>query len=227
VEYDFEDPQIIGQELGRIPGMAGGSGTSRVQGTALITKLLLTCPGANHDSDPNTGQQSAIGTANQGYWGDYLYNYQMGVLKWDGSQNYWCYYIPKITQVPGNVIIEMESMKPNYNAPSTYKCYFTNWPDLFTSANPKAASTSTLALNRIGTPHAKRKKMNVLFADGHIASVDPTRDFFASTSDQTTVKEYLWDAAIQAGSSVTSPPTLESTPQYKNGGWRPGVPPGF
>ena len=199
-------------------------------GQAKIIKLLLTCPAADHSLDPNTSQTAAVG-GTQGYWGDFIYNYQMGVLKYD-TANYAYYDQQRINRVPGNVIILMESTKPNYNTPAatagTYKCYFTNWPDLFNSSAPAAKGANVLTLNRIGAYHNRRTKMNVTFADGHVATVNPLKDFFSNPLDQRTVKEFLWDAAISpCGSSSSPPASYQSTPTYPNGGWKPGVPAGF
>jgi prepilin-type processing-associated H-X9-DG protein len=142
-------------------------------------------------------------------------------------------YLPlqKITNVPGNVIILMESVKPNYGnyMPTTYKPYYSSWPDLFlTPALPAAKNTASanLTFNRIGTYHVHRTQLNVVFADGHIATVDPRKSFFSNPLDQRTVKEYLWDQAVNAG-TVTSSPTYQNPPSVTNGGWKPGVPAGF
>jgi prepilin-type processing-associated H-X9-DG protein len=153
------------------------------------------------------------------------------VLKFDNSSMVqWVYFDQqRISRIPGNVIIMMESLKPNYNLPSgnTYKCYFTSWPDLFNTSTPAAKSTASLTFNRIGTWHNRMTKMNCLFADGHIGLADPKKDFFSNPADQRTVKEYLWDAAINPGVEGGSPPTYQTTPAYPNGGWKPGVNPGF
>jgi prepilin-type N-terminal cleavage/methylation domain-containing protein len=244
-EYDFFAPEIIGPELGKTQGMDGASGTARVQSQASIIKALFTCPAADHSFDPNSQMQSAIGNAADEYWGDYLYNYYMGVIKEvsPGPQFVFYPYV-KTTQIPSNVILMMESAKPNWELnnggatngqaadalPSgyTYKCYFTNWTDLFTSGSPVAnKSTSLLLLQRIGTPHVKNTKMNIVSADGHISSVDPRRDFFSNRLDQSSVKQYLWDRAYSQGAAGT-PSTPMTTPITSgadmNGGWRPLAP---
>jgi prepilin-type N-terminal cleavage/methylation domain-containing protein len=241
-EYDFYDPTIIGAELGKTQFAIGSSSTGRMQGIAADIKALLTCPGADHSADPNSAMQAAMGTvpnsATTSYWGDYLYNEYMGVIKQDSGTGAQFVYFPysKTTQIPPSVILMMESAKPNYNLPGTgtlpdgyqYKCYFANWPDLFhnTAGVPQAASAVGLTLNRIGTPHSKNTKMNVLSADGHISPVVPLNAFFSSPLDERTVKQYLWDNALTGGvlGTAPAPETPPPTGVDLNGGWKHGVP---
>ena len=187
-----------------------------VESQAAIIKDLFTCPGADHTTDPNSAMIAATGGVTAGYWGDYIYNYYMGSIKADasGAQSVAFPYM-KTTQVPNNVILMMESTKPNYNLPNngqlpsgyTYKCYFSNWNSLFTSANPTPGQkASVLVYQEIGAPHNKSTKMNVLSADGHISSVNPRRDFFTKISDQSSVKECLWDNDISPQGSLTNAP---------------------
>ena len=72
---------------------------------------------------------------------------------------------------------------------------------------------SSLVFNRIATPHVKNVKMNVLCSDGHISTVDPRKDFFDNPNNQTTAREFLWDAKDNPGGS---PPVL-SHPGWKRG----------
>jgi prepilin-type N-terminal cleavage/methylation domain-containing protein len=235
-EDDFYSPQIIGQELNKNKGGIGDpTGTDRVESEAQIIKMLFTCPGADHTTDPNSQMQAALGNATDVYWGDYVYNYYMGVIKQDSATTPQYPYFPyqKTTNIPNSVILMMESTKPNYPAatsytaqPNGYKCYFQNWIDLFNiSGGPHAASAVGIPYTRIGTPHTKNTRMNVLSADGHISLVSPPNAFFSSRQDQRTVKQYMWDAAYQPGTS-TSPPVLLTTPVGVdvNGGWKKGMP---
>ncbi len=215
---DFFSPQIIGQELNKSKGGIGDSSTDRVESEAKIIKMLFTCPAADHTTDPNSTMQSAMGNSADAYWGDYLYNYYMGVIKFPDTVNpnigYVYYPYVKTTQVPPNIILMMESIKPNYNvttlpAPGTgtYKDYYASWNDLFTTAAPGPSKpTSALIYQRIGTPHNKNTKMNVLSADGHISAVNPRRDFFTNINNQQSVKECLWDNNMSSGQSSISPP---------------------
>jgi prepilin-type N-terminal cleavage/methylation domain-containing protein len=236
-EDDFCSPQIIGVELNKTKGGVGGSSTALAESEAAIIKELLTCPGADHTTDPNSTTIAATGGTSAGYWGDYVYNYYMGSIKADnGTGAQWVAYpYVKTTQVPNNVILLMESTKPNYNLPNggqlpstyIYKCYFSNWNSLFTSTAPTAGQkTSVLAYQEIGTPHNKNTKMNVLSADGHISVVNPRRDFFTKITDQSSIKECLWDNNLNQG--------VEGGPGPSPGGgnaacplwgpWKKGVP---
>jgi prepilin-type N-terminal cleavage/methylation domain-containing protein len=237
-EYDFFAPEIIGPEMGKTQGMDGGTGTARVQSQAAIIKALFTCPAADHSTDPNSATQSGLGTAADGYWGDYEYNYYMGVIKEVSPGPQFAFYpYVKITEVPSNVILMMESIKPNYQTAAatagTYKCYFSTFGgggagDIFTTSPPAPAATTKLTFWEIGTPHQKNKKMNVLSADGHISTVDPLRDFFGNPNNQQTVKEYLWDRNITTAGTATTPPVfgpVGATSTYPNGtGWQKGRP---
>ena len=164
----------------------------------------------------------------------------MGVIKCDNSNGVQYAYYPytKLNQIPDNVILLMESIKPNSNTAAeiagTYKCYFAGWADLFNSAAPAPKKTTTLTFNRIGTPHSKRTKMNVLCSDGHIALVDPKKDFFVNPSLQTTVKDFMWDRYImtpgsESGRVIKAPifgPTAPTSAFTEGLGWlrgRPGV----
>ena len=130
--------------------------------------------------------------------------------------------------MPGNVIILMESYKPNLIQDSSgkwienntlpgngYKPYFEKSTEIWTT-DPKSGSGSprTLVELRIGKPHQKSSKMNVLSADGHVALVDPFKDFFRDSNDQKTVKDYLWYAGYK-------PPGQGGYPNWKRGA--PGI----
>jgi prepilin-type N-terminal cleavage/methylation domain-containing protein len=227
-EFDWCDAMFLGTEMKSNVGnwdtsMTGGSGTDRGMSVGKVIKNLLTCPGADHNADPDlTSAAKAKLTASSSYYGDYVYNTWMGYVdlaKPAGLNPDQQRIVPfrKLTQVPGNVIILMESHKPNVKQTATgwtnvtlpgngYKNYFSKnseiWTTDFTSTtvaringgSPSTGNANTLQLLRIGTPHAKSKKMNVLCADGHIALVDPFKDFFADPTNIGTVKDYLWDA---------------------------------
>jgi hypothetical protein len=172
------------------------------------------------------------------YYGDYIYNSYMGTRiatsgtdNQDDSTN--GNFAPnlKINQVPGNVIILMESAKPNlmwnpltnkwevpglpFFSANGYKYYFKKNSELWTTSTTSGQPASKLVKLRIGTPHQKNKKMNVLSADGHISLVDPQVDFFTNPNDQGTVKDYLWDAKDNPSAFP---------PQMSHKGWKKGVP---
>jgi hypothetical protein len=237
-EDDFCSAQIIGNELNKTKGGVGDPNTNaRVESQAAIIKDLFTCPAADHTTDPNSATIAGMGGVTAGYWGDYVYNYYMGSIKADNGTGAQWVALPyvKTTQVPNNVILMMESTKPNYNLPNsgqlpsgyTYKCYFSNWNSLFTSANPTPGQkASVLVYQEIGTPHNKSTKMNVLSADGHISAVNPRRDFFTKITDQSSVKECLWDNNLNQGQEGGPGPSAgagnASCPLW--GPWKKGVP---
>jgi prepilin-type N-terminal cleavage/methylation domain-containing protein len=240
-EYDFYDPTLIGPELNKGAYMIGG--LNRMAGSSGDIKSLFTCPGADHTTDPNSATQAALGTVPNttatSYWGDYVYNEYMGIIKYDTAQ-YVSFPYMKTTQVPPTIVIMMETVKPNYNLGggtdqlpdgTNYHPYFAGWHDLFTSMNPLAGQkASVLIYERIGTPHNKNTKMNVLSADGHISAVNPRRDFFTKITDQSSIKECLWDNDILAPTSSTGGPpgppgsggTNTACPLW--GPWKKGVP---
>jgi prepilin-type N-terminal cleavage/methylation domain-containing protein len=237
-EDDYYSPMIIGNELNKTKGGVGDTvGNNRAESVASIIKAVFTCPGADHTTDPNSATISGAGLsgATLAYWGDYLYNEYMGAIKADTAGVQWVAYpYVKTTQVPNNVILLMETIKPNYNVTTlpppgsgTYKCYYAGWNDLFTSNNPTPGQkAAVLVYQRIGTPHNKSTKMNVLSADGHISSVNPRRDFFTKINDQSSVKECLWDNNLtqgQEGGPAWGPAAGNaSCPLW--GPWKKGVP---
>lgn len=206
-EYDFFEAGLIGQELNKNKSAFSNSG--RGLDLASIIKFVFTCPARDHSGDPNADDAAAMGNVAK-YWGDYIYNTWMGSYKLDGSGN----FDPvnsrpflKVSGVPNNVIILMESYKPNIyrnagvwtpqnNLPgNNYKAYFEKFSEIFVQTNPTAGQPSSgLTLLRVGLPHVKLKKMNVLSADGHISTIDPYKDFFTNSNNQATIRDYLWDA---------------------------------
>jgi prepilin-type processing-associated H-X9-DG protein len=121
------------------------------------------------------------------YFGDYIYNSNMGVLKYTSGLQYFTSPEPRLNQVPGNVMLLTESIKPNFFAGTTnkhlstsggeigqpvgYKDYFGAWENLVN--NPATDTGETGPLNRIGTPHSGSKMCNCLSADGHVSLINP------------------------------------------------------
>ncbi len=199
-EVDWWQYQYLGQELGRVGsgGSSGGSASSGQNGYNIgnwtIEASILRCPSAEHSDDP--GQEQYAGNANWAgnYFGDYVYNTFMGVIKYTtgGGTNPAQYMVatcPRVSQVPGNVILLIESAKPNFYSaitakhssssgsevgqPAGYKPYFSQWADL---VNNSLMSGETTAINRVGTPHNGGKLCNALSADGHVATINPYTD---------------------------------------------------
>jgi hypothetical protein len=107
----------------------------------------------------------------------------MGTFEWNKSLKILQTYAPQpqMSSVPNNVVILIESLKPNYDigdypsstppgTPTGYKDYFGNdngggWTDVI--------NNSANGVDRIGTPHSKSTMCNMLCADGHISLVNP------------------------------------------------------
>jgi len=204
----FCDPLILGQEMGKAKGNydtstgAGGSGTDRARDAAAIINFLFRCPAADHTADPT--QQDVMQAAKTVYYGDYIYNTWMGY--WDITKNPAnpvIHPFQKTAIVPGNVIILMESFKPNVMQSgaqfiegqmpqdgTNYKPYFEKYNEIFYK--------TTTQLYRTATPHIKNKKENVLCADGHISTIDPQKDMFdllagAGVAQSQNCKFYLFN----------------------------------
>jgi prepilin-type processing-associated H-X9-DG protein len=60
-------------------------------------------------------------------------------------------------------------------------------------------------LNRLGTFHRKGKMLNVVFADGHVALIDPRRDLFANGTQVFSAKYYLWGEPKVSGTDAAVP----------------------
>jgi hypothetical protein len=259
-EYDFFEPLIIGPLLNKTKG-AFENGTDRVKNEAGIIKAVFTCPAMDHTTDPDVDNTAAMGSSfltNNAYWGDYIYNQCIGSLTTNNGTPLLSTYqfaFCKVGQVPNNVVIMMETTKPNFPTPSLsvavntvgYKIYFggfgtpgsvagtmtplfdqnaslkCGWGDLFASGQPKPIKSIGLQLYREGTYHVRNTKMNVLCADGHIATVDPRRDFFGNVNDQTTFMTWLFSSGDMQGDITQNPPTTATTthPNWKKGA--PGV----
>jgi prepilin-type N-terminal cleavage/methylation domain-containing protein/prepilin-type processing-associated H-X9-DG protein len=202
-EIDWWQYQLLGQEMGKAGqynGVAVNNAASGLQGSAIgdwtTMATVLHCPAALHDDDPSQMEYASNGGNWTGaYFGDYVYNYFMGVMKYPSNgvanQMFKVATPPKTSQVPGNVILLIESYKPNFYAsvttkhkstsggevgqPIGYKDYFGNggpgWGDLLNNA--LAGTKETNAVNRVGTPHGGGKMCNALSADGHVSEINP------------------------------------------------------
>jgi prepilin-type N-terminal cleavage/methylation domain-containing protein len=80
-EYDWCDAMFLGTEMHMAPGnwdtSYSGKGVSkqaRGLACATIIKDLLTCPAANHSSDPQSTTAAADAITSSNYYGDYIYN---------------------------------------------------------------------------------------------------------------------------------------------------------
>ena len=212
-EFGFYEATFLGQTFKNSGGAY--SNTNRAQSTAQLIRAYLQCKEADHSQDPDPQQAAALNSPNN-YYGDYVYNSWMGTHQEDSSGNELAYPktlpVLKVNQVPGNVIILMESMKPNLlqngsawkvndTLPGNgYKYYFQKNSEIWTTSTSSGPASALVKL-RIGTPHSKNKKMNVLSADGHVSLIDPALDFFRDPLNQSTVKDYLWDAKDVARSN--------------------------
>lgn len=237
-EFGFYEGQFLGHIL-KFNAGGGQSGAGRGTDTAQVIKAVLQCKAANHDGDPDP-DSAMITTTNQPtvYYGDYIYNSWMGTRKaladtTDTTDPSGSYPSLPLNQIPGNVIILMESVKPNAAQDSTgkwaaaniptmttataYKYYYEKFNEIYTTAKAGGQPASALLLQRAGTPHGKGKKMNILYADGTVSLVDPLVDFFDNPRDQNTVREYLWNASDK----YTSTPQVTNHPGWKKGAVRP------
>jgi prepilin-type N-terminal cleavage/methylation domain-containing protein len=222
-EEGFYDGVLLGNIMKSNTGDRG-------KDSAHVINQLLTCKAADHSLDPNTADAQASGAGSGHYYGDYIYNAYMGTMKNDNDGNPSWEYMPspKISQVPGNVILLMESWKPQVTpdggtvlaagdgVAGGYKYYFNQTSDLFTS---QVGAPRTWPFNRIATPHRKSKMMNVLSADGHISLIDPRKDLFLDPSSalaSRTLKFYLWGEPKYTGLSTSSPSGGTAVP-----GWPP------
>ena len=228
-EFGFYDAAFLGQVLKQ--NNSAFSSTDRGRDTAHIIKQVLQCKAAYHGSDPDVDTAAALATPTN-YYGDYIYNTYMGSrvtvsgTTIDEQDNNKTLPNLRVSQVPANVIILMESTKPNLtnvngvwtvvSLPGNgYKYYFQKSSELWVGGVVGGQPTSALTNLRIGTPHAKNTKLNVLSADGHVSLLNPRLEFFTDRNDQKSVKEYLWNA----GDDPTKTPQIWGHP-----GWRKGVP---
>jgi prepilin-type N-terminal cleavage/methylation domain-containing protein len=227
-EFGFYEAAFLGNVLKA--NNSAFSNTGRGGDTARIIKQLLQCRAVDHSTDPNVEQAAAL-DAPANYYGDYIYNTYMGsrqALSGNADETDTTKTLPnlKVSQVPGNVIILMESRKPNlipsgnsWTVPTLagngYKYYFQKNTEIWETNVSSGQPSSALKPLRIGTPHTKNTKMNVLSANGAVSLVNPQKDFFTDPNDQKSVKDYLWDAK---DNPAANPPVLGHP------GWRKGVP---
>ena len=152
-EINWWEWSVLGTELlksgpredisGNTGASAMGGGTQEMFDDQLIIKQVLTCPAANHASDPGMGSPAYNSNI---YYGDYVYNYWMGITKSTPDPGNNTTNTPfgsegnnappqKVSTIPGNVLLLIESMKPNavlsgssYGVPiGDYKDYFQDW----------------------------------------------------------------------------------------------------
>jgi prepilin-type N-terminal cleavage/methylation domain-containing protein/prepilin-type processing-associated H-X9-DG protein len=205
-EVDWWQYQLIGQELGKA-GSFSGNGSTGTNGYNIgnwtIMASILRCPAADHGQDPSESSYVASSNWATNYFGDYLYNAYMGVSKYSAaspsgtiiqSSN------PKLSQIPGNVMILTESTKANFYAsitakhissiggevgqPVGYKDYFGSWGELVNNDAYAQAETNaeSNAVNRVGTQHSGNKMCNCLMADGHVSEINPYTESLVPTN---------------------------------------------
>jgi prepilin-type N-terminal cleavage/methylation domain-containing protein len=198
-EVDWWYYQMLGAELGKAGAPTNPSAATGVNGYNIgnwtICAGLLRCPGQEHSLDPD--QMSYASNANwtgaTSYFGDYIYNYYMGVTK-SGPILYSTN--PQLSQIPGNVILLTESIKPNFYAsitnkhsqsagsevgcPVGYKSYFQHWSEVVN--NVTAVSNEANSVNRGMAPHTRGSIANVLCADGHVMTINPYTQMLVPTS---------------------------------------------
>ena len=226
-EFGFYEAQFLGSTIKA--NSSAGSNTGRGNDLSRVIKQLLQCKAVDHSSDPNADEAAAFGNTVV-YYGDYIYNTWMGsrirLANTDTEDTTKSYPNQKLGKIPGNVILLMESTKPNavYDVATSkwipvtlpgngYKYYFEKTSELWVNGTVAGQPTSSLVNLRIGTPHPKNK-MNVLQADGRITLIDPKIDLFLDRANQGTVKDYLWDAKNRP---ANTPPVTG------NPGWKKGV----
>jgi prepilin-type N-terminal cleavage/methylation domain-containing protein len=227
-EYGFYDAAFLGTVL-KANNSAFSFNSTRGADTAHVIKQVLQCKAVDHGNDPDVDTAAAL-NAPANYYGDYIYNTWMGSRKRINGNDTDPASYPNlaINQVPGNVIILMESYKPNlvnnggtWSVPSLpgngYKYYFEKSSELWVTAPSGTGPTTSLQPLRYGTPHRKNKMMNVLSADGHVSLIDPLKDFFGNPNDQSTVKDYLW----WADDNYTASPPRTGHRHWKRGA--PGI----
>ena len=191
-EIDWWQYQILGPYLGRAGSFMGNSAqgiNGYNEGNYSICTSILRCPSADQSSDPP--ENSYINNPNWAgyYFGDYVYNLYMGQTKWTTTKNLGQYTVaanPTIADVPGNVMLLVDTSKPNFNASdptkgavdgTDYKVYFQNIGYLVNATS--VAPASGTALNRVGIPHSKGSMCNVLSADGHVSTINPYTQLLA------------------------------------------------
>jgi prepilin-type N-terminal cleavage/methylation domain-containing protein/prepilin-type processing-associated H-X9-DG protein len=197
-QVDWWDYELLGPELGKA-GQNNGA-TSGINGANIgdwtVEAGVLRCPAADHSDDPSQTAYENNGTnwsGDSSFFGDYIYNQYMGKIVQTtnsaGTGYIWSTYAtdPQLSQIPGNVLLLVEAVKPNFfsaiatkhsdssgaesGCPIGWKPYFQNWSVLINNA--VAGTKEAGAINRIGTPHSGSKMCNVLSADGHVSELNP------------------------------------------------------
>jgi prepilin-type processing-associated H-X9-DG protein len=131
----------------------------------------LTCPSQQHDADPASG---IIGGTGTDYWGDYVYNSNLG--DWDMTKSppsgipFW-----KLSEVPGNVLV-MSEINKGYQISQTFNASVSEFGNLTYLLGTHSAGTP----GQMGVPHDSSSRANCLFADGHISLLAP-QDFVDNT----------------------------------------------
>jgi prepilin-type N-terminal cleavage/methylation domain-containing protein/prepilin-type processing-associated H-X9-DG protein len=196
-QIDWWDYELLGPELGK----SGGNGATGVNGIGgynvgnwTLQAGVLRCPAADHSDDPSESAYSANAnwSGDTSYFGDYIYNVFMGKLEQQAvtptTYGFSVYCTnPKLAAIPGNVILLVEAVKPNFyssvttahkdssggesGCPVGWKPYFQSWGNLVDNAPNDTSETG--AINRIGTPHSGSKMCNILSADGHVSEINP------------------------------------------------------
>ena len=116
-EFDFYEPIFLGSVL-KANGSAGATNSDRARDLGRIIKQILQCKAVDHSYDPSPEEASATG-APALYYGDYIYNTWMGSRQTvagtttDQEDTTKTYPVQKLGRIPGNVILMMESNKPN------------------------------------------------------------------------------------------------------------------
>jgi prepilin-type N-terminal cleavage/methylation domain-containing protein/prepilin-type processing-associated H-X9-DG protein len=188
-EIDWWEYQLIGMELGKAGAPTNPNASSGINGYNIgnwtICAGLLRDPAADHSTDPPQSLYAATSGDAGLYFGDYIYNYFMGVSKYGGAITVGIYPFatnPKITQVPNNVILLTDSVKPNFNGtknwPAGYKDYFQSWAYVVNNQVASGAGDP----NRGASPHGGGKMCNVLSADGHVSTINPYTQMLVPTN---------------------------------------------
>jgi prepilin-type N-terminal cleavage/methylation domain-containing protein len=241
-EYDFYSSFLLGAELGKMNLAISGGGNGKSLSAYYVIHTILTCPSANHSSDPNH-DIADLTNGNAIYYGDYSYNEWMGARKWDNTNN--VEITPsmgqnsqpflKLAAIPGNVLLLVEAWKPNIinnggwavgaagdGVAGQCKPYFQMDGDIFVGGININQPTSKVTLNRIATPHFRNTKMNTLSADGHVSNIDPRKDFWVDPSKPQTAanfRNYLWNAGDNY--DVGNPPIKTGHPGWNK--FKPGL----
>jgi prepilin-type N-terminal cleavage/methylation domain-containing protein/prepilin-type processing-associated H-X9-DG protein len=183
-------PNLLGQEL-----MHNNLSNNGQRQLAFQTILkILTCPSANHDTDPS------MQSAGNNYYGDYTYNQNMGYYDFTSatpttSSNYTPF--EKISNVPGNVLIMTDINKNDTGKaadPSSANKYQTNI-GIFLEPNYLLGDhdvTWVADAPHMWFPHQKSSMANCLFMDGHISTVSPNDFLLPNSGASLNIKTIPW-----------------------------------